>query len=262
MRQLASWALAIATAIAGATAPAQERPVVPSPLRSGSSYMGADLRALQADEFANPGLLWVEKGARLWSVRAGSAAKSCADCHGDARVSMKGVAARYPAWDARAARLLDLEGRINHCRAERQGAAPWAFESEELLGLTAFVATQSRGMPTGVAVEGGAAPHFERGRALYQRRIGQMNLACVHCHVDNAGARLLAETISQGHPTAWPGYRLQWQSAGSLQRRLRACYFGVRAEPPPYNAPELLDLSLFLAWRAQGLAIESPGVRR
>jgi sulfur-oxidizing protein SoxA len=175
---------------------------------------------------------------------------------------MKGVAARYPAWDARAKRLLDLEGRIQHCRSERQGAAPWAFESEEVLGLTAFVATQSRGMPIRVAVDGPAAPHFERGRALYQRRIGQMNLACVHCHVDNAGARLLAETISQGHPTAWPAYRLEWQSAGSLQRRLRACYFGVRAEPPAYNAPDLLDLSLFLAWRAQGLAIESPGVRR
>jgi len=235
---------------------------VPSPLRSGSSDMSADLRAMQADDFANPGMLWVEKGARLWSVRAGSAAKSCAGCHGDGRVSMKGVAARYPAWDARAKRLLDLEGRIQHCRSERQGAAPWAFESEELLGLTAFVATQSRGMPIRVAVDGPAAPHFERGRALYQRRIGQMNLACVHCHVDNAGARLLAETISQGHPTAWPAYRLEWQSAGSLQRRLRACYFGVRAEPPAYNAPDLLDLSLFLAWRAQGLAIESPGVRR
>jgi sulfur-oxidizing protein SoxA len=224
--------------------------------------MSADLRAMQADDFANPGMLWVEKGARLWSVRAGSAAKSCADCHGDARVTMKGVAARYPAWDPRAKRLLDLEGRIQHCRSERQGAAPWAFESEEVLGLTAFVATQSRGMPIRVAVDGPAAPHFERGRALYQRRIGQMNLACVHCHVDNAGARLLAETISQGHPTAWPAYRLEWQSAGSLQRRLRACYFGVRAEPPAYNAPDLLDLSLFLAWRAQGLAIESPGVRR
>jgi sulfur-oxidizing protein SoxA len=260
MRQLASWVLVIAFVCP--LTHAQERKVVPSPLRSGSSDMSEDLRALQADDFANPGMLWVEKGARLWSVRAGSAAKSCADCHGDARVSMKGVAARYPAWDPRAARLLDLEGRINHCRSQRQGAAPWAFESEALLGLTAFVATQSRGMPIGVAVEGGAAPHFERGRALYQRRIGQMNLACVHCHVDNAGARLLAETISQGHPTAWPGYRLEWQSAGSLQRRLRACYFGVRAEPPAYNAPDLLDLSLFLAWRAQGLAIESPGVRR
>jgi sulfur-oxidizing protein SoxA len=217
---------------------------------------------MQADDFANPGMLWVEKGAKLWSVRAGSAAKSCADCHGDARVSMKGVASRYPAWDPRGGRLLDLEGRINACRVEHQGAAPLAFESDDLLGQTSFVATQSRGMPIRVVVDGRAAPYFERGRALYQRRIGQMNLACVHCHVDNAGARLLAETISQGHPTAWPGYRLEWQSAGSLQRRLRACYSGVRAELPAYNATDLLDLSLFLAWRAQGLAIESPGVRR
>ncbi len=250
------------TAIAGATPSAQEHSLVPDTPRSGSTYMGADLRALQADDFGNPGMLWVEKGARLWSLRAGSAAKSCADCHGDARVTMKGVAARHPAWDAGAGRLLDLEGRINRCRVDRQGAPPLAFESEALLGLTAFVATQSRGMPIRVSIEGPAAAPFGRGRALYQRRMGQMNLACMHCHVDNAGRRLLAETISQGHPTAWPGYRTEWQSVGSLQRRLRACYFGVRAEPPAYNAPQLLDLSLFLAWRAQGLAIESPGVRR
>lgn len=260
MRRLASWVLSLAMVCLAASA--QERSTVPDALRSGSSYMGAHLRAMQADDFANPGMLWVEKGAKLWNARAGSTEKSCADCHGDARVSMKGVASRYPAWDPRGGRLLDLEGRINACRVERQGAAPLAFESDDLLGLASFVATQSRGMPMRVVVEGRAAPYFERGRALYQRRIGQMNLACVHCHVDNAGARLLAETISQGHPTAWPGYRLEWQSAGSLQRRLRACYSGVRAELPPYNAPELLDLSLFLAWRAQGLAIESPGVRR
>ena len=39
-------------------------------------------------------------------------------------------------------------------------------------------------------------------------------------------------------------------------------YSGVRAELPPYESADLLDLSLFLAWRAQGLAIETPGVRR
>jgi sulfur-oxidizing protein SoxA len=172
------------------------------------------------------------------------------------------VATRYPAFDKSAGRLLDLEGRINQCRVERQQAAPLAFESDELLGLTSYVATQSRGMPIKVSIEGPAAAHFERGRALHTRRIGQVNLACMHCHDDNAGKRLLAETISQGHPNGWPGYRLEWQTAGSLQRRLRACYSGVRAELPPYNSADLLDLSLFLAWRAQGLPIESPGVRR
>lgn len=241
---------------------AQERSLPLDKLRSGSTYMGADLRAMQADEFANAGMLWVEKGSKLWGTRAGAAAKSCADCHRDARESMKGVATRYPAFDKSAGRLLDLEGRINHCRVERQQAAPLAFESEELLGFTSYVAIQSRGMPIKVSVDGPAAAHFERGRALHTRRIGQVNLACVHCHDDNAGKRLLAETISQGHPNGWPGYRLEWQSAGSLQRRLRACYSGVRAELPPYNSADLLDLSLFLAWRAQGLPIESPGIRR
>jgi sulfur-oxidizing protein SoxA len=241
---------------------AQERSLPLERLRSGSTYMGVDLRAMQADEFANAGMLWVERGAKLWGTRVGAAAKSCAECHRDARESMKGVATRYPAFDKSAGRLFDLEGRINQCRAERQQAAPLAFESDELLGLTSYVATQSRGMPIEVAIDGPAAAHFERGRALHARRIGQVNLACAHCHDDNAGKRLLAETISQGHPNGWPGYRLEWQSAGSLQRRLRACYSGVRAELPPYNSADLLDLSLFLAWRAQGLPIESPGVRR
>ncbi len=249
-------------ALVCAAVAAQERALPLKDLRSGSSYMGTELRAMQADSFANPGTLWVERGAKLWSTRAGTADRACVDCHRDAQESMKGVAARYPAFDAGARRLLDLEGRVNQCRSSRQGAPVLAFESDELLGLSAFVASHSRGMPVKVAIDGGAAPHFERGRMLYARRIGQMNLACHHCHEQNAGRRLLAETISQGHSNAYPIYRLEWQALGSLQRRLRACYSGVRAELPAYNAPDLLDLSLFLAWRGEGLAVETPGVRR
>lgn len=259
--RMARGAAALLFALAAA-APAQERFFPPAQARSGTSFMSAELRAMQADDFANPALLWVEKGARTWGAKAGSANRACADCHGDARQSMKGVAARHPAWNAAAGRVLDLEGSINQCRTRRQGLPALAFESEELLGLTAYVASQSRGLPIRVDVTGPAAAHFERGRALYTRRIGQMNLACNHCHEWNAGRRLLAETISQGQPTAFPIYRTEWQGAGSLQRRLRACYSGVRAELPPYDSPDLLDLSLFLAWRAEGLAVESPGVRR
>jgi len=31
---------------------------------------------------------------------------------------------------------------------------------------------------------------------------------------------------------------------------------------PDYGAQELLNLELYIAWRANGLAIETPGVRR
>src|SRR5687768_18270840 len=81
----------------------------PQPLKSGIEFAGEDLRKLQADDFANPGMLWVERGAKLWSAMAGKAGKSCADCHGDAATTMKGAAARYPRLDAAAGRIVNLE---------------------------------------------------------------------------------------------------------------------------------------------------------
>jgi sulfur-oxidizing protein SoxA len=175
---------------------------------------------------------------------------------------MKGVAARYPRVDPGAARLVNLEGRVNLCRERNQQAEPLKLESDEILALTAYVAHPSRGMPVAVAVDPQNRKNFERGRELYHTRIGQMNLACTHCHDRNWGRQLLADTISQGHGNAYPTYRLEWQTAGSLQRRIRACYFGLRAEMPPYGAQDLLDLELYLAWRANGLLVETPGVRR
>lgn len=251
---------AAALAVAAVVATAQERSLPLDQLRSGSTFLGQDLRALQADEFANPGMLWVERGEKLWSEPAGAANRSCASCHQGA--SMRGVAARYPRIDTASGKLLNLEGRINLCRTARMGVEALRYESEDLLALTAFVARQSHGMPTGVAVDGRARSHFEAGRAFYTQRRGQLNLSCAHCHEANWGKRLLSETISQGHPNAYPAYRMEWQTMGSLARRLRACLSGIRAEMLPYGSPEYLDLELYLAWRAQGLPIETPGVRR
>jgi L-cysteine S-thiosulfotransferase len=245
-----------------AGAAAQERALPLEKLKSGSEFLGADLRALQADDLANPAMLWVERGAKMWNERAGTAARACADCHGDAAKSMRGVAASYPKYDPALGRLLNVEGRINACRTGRQGAPALKFESGEMLSITAYVAHQSRGMPIRANIEGPARAHFEAGREAYYRRRGQMNLACAQCHEQNWGRRLYAETISQGQPNAYPAYRMEWQTLGSLERRLRACLSGVRAEMLPYGAPEYLDLELFLAWRAEGLRVETPGVRR
>ena len=143
----------------------------------------------------------------------------------------------------------------------RQGSAPLAFESRELLALTAYVAQQSRGMPIEVQSDARLRPHIDAGRELFHRRLGQLNLACAQCHDERWGQRLAGNLIPQGHPTGYPMYRLEWQELGSLQRRLRNCMTGIRAEPYAYGAAEFVDLELYLMWRARGMKLETPGVR-
>lgn len=235
---------------------------VPHPLKSGVEFQSADVRTLQSDEFGNPGMLWVERGAALWKAARGERNNSCASCHGDAAASMKGVASRYPAFVASLGGVANLEQRINACVVENQKGAALAHESQELLALTAFVARQSRGLPIAARADGPVAPLLERGFRIYHRRQGQLNLACTNCHDASWGRTLLNEKVSQGHPADWPAYRFEWQALGSLERRLRACYFGVRAEMPPYGSDDLLALEVYLAQRAAGLVSEPPGVRR
>ena len=229
--------------------------------RSGYSFMGADTRAMQDDDTANPGMLWVLDGETLWMRKTGAADKACADCHSDARTSMKGVAARYPAYDKALGRPVDLEQRINLCRANHQQASPLPYESRDLLALTAFIAQQSRGLPIEPGADPTLAPFVAKGRDLFMRRQGQLNLGCSNCHDDNWDKHLAGSAITQAHPTGYPIYRLEWQSLGSLQRRLRSCITGIRAQAYDYGAPELVELELYLMSRARDMPMESPAVR-
>ena len=229
--------------------------------RSGSDFMSRETRAMQDDDTANPAMLWVLEGGTLWTRKAGAAGRACADCHGDARATMKGVAARHPSFDAARGRLVSLEQRISFCRTDRQGAPPLAYESRELLALAAYVARQSRGLPIEIAIDQRTQPFLDAGRTTYHRRQGQLNLACSQCHDANWGRQLAGNVIPQAHPTGYPLYRLEWQGLGSLQRRLRNCLVGIRVEPYEYGAPELVQLELYLMWRARGMTFEAPAVR-
>jgi sulfur-oxidizing protein SoxA len=257
------WAFAaLAFAMTGVVAADQPERAIPlSDLRSGKEFVSADTRALQDDLTSNPGMLWIEQGEKLWQEKTGPDRRSCASCHGDA-AKLAGVAARYPVYDTATSGLMNLAGRIRQCRTERQRADPLSNESEALLSLEAFVALQSRGVPLHVSIDGPASPFFEAGRKLFYEQQGQLDLSCAQCHEQRWGKRLRAERISQGHPNGFPAYRLEWQTLGSLDRRLRACFQGVRAEPLAPGSQEFLALELFLAWRAQGLPVEAPAVRR
>jgi len=215
--------------------------------RSGFATMSPALQAMQRDDAGNPAMLWVQEGRVLW-------ARSCASCHGEAEKSMAGVAARYPAFDAGRGRPLNLAQRIAlH--------TPLKLESEALLSVLAYVALQSRGQTIAPPADPRLQPWRERGQVLFQRRIGQLNLSCAQCHDARAGQLLAGSLIPQAHPTGYPLYRLEWQTLGSLQRRLRNCATGVRAEAWAVDAEELVELELYLMQRAAGMALDAPALR-
>ena len=253
--------LPIAAGLLAAAVQATAQDMPPGSRRSGYEQMGRDTRAMQDEDNANPATLWVLDGESAWKRKSGAANRSCADCHGDAAASMKGVAARHPAPDAKTGKLINLEQRINVCRVEQQQAKPLAYESRELLALTAYVGRQSRGLPIEIAVTPATQPALDAGRALFNRKVGQIDMSCAQCHDQNWGAHLAGNVIPQAHPTGYPIYRLEWQGLGSLQRRLRNCMSGMRAEPYEYGSKEYVELEYYLMWRARGMKVETPGVR-
>jgi sulfur-oxidizing protein SoxA len=127
--------------------------------------------------------------------------------------------------------------------------------------LAAYVGLQSRGLPVQITADGPALPFLEAGKTLFAARQGQLNLSCSQCHDGLAGQRLAGSVIPQGHSNGYPEYRLEWQAMGSLDRRIRNCMAGVRAEPFAADSEELIDLELYLGWRSNGLKVETPAVR-
>ena len=245
----------------GSTAAQQPGPASAGAPRSGQEYMSPATRAMQRDDSLNPGMLWVREGEALWSTVPGPGRPSCAGCHGDATRSMMGVATRYPAHDAALGRAVNLGQRIDQCRHRHQGQPLPTAETPQRLALETFVAHQSRGLPLSPPAGATMDALRDKGRALFQQRFGQLDLSCAMCHDARAGGRLGGSSIPEGHANGYPTYRLEWQDLGSLQRRLRNCMVGVRAEPFAFDSPEVVALEAWLQHRGRGLVVETPAVR-
>ncbi len=228
---------------------------------SGYEFRSKETRALQDDDLENPGFLAIERAADVWKMAEGAEGKSCMSCHGEAETSMKGVGAAMPKWNEKLGKPVNLEQQINLCRSERMKAEPWAFKSQALTDMTAFVRYQSRGMPVSVKTDGPMTPWFERGKEIYYTRFGQLDLACASCHEKNNGKFMRADFLSQGQTNGFPTYRLRDQKLIPLHERFEGCMFDVRAEPFKPLSDDFLALEIYVAWRGIGLPVETPAVR-
>lgn len=237
-------------------------PGLAQPRLSGNAFLTPQLLAMQQDVDANPVSLWVEKGRELWRDQ-------CQGCHAQPQ-TLRDAATRYPKLSLKGEppQLLNLEDQIRLCR-QRSAHQSVPLEDDDSLSLSALLHALARGLPIQVQAptqDVEAAQRWQealaRGATLYSTRMGHMNLACTHCHDQKVGAHLRAEVVSPGHPTGFPIYRLNWQTLGSIDRRLRACYSGVQAIVPPAGSAELRQLELYLMVRAQGMPLDGPSIRR
>jgi len=230
---------------------------------SGWLYRTPETRALEADSFANPAMLYVESGETIWNTVEGAAGKSCASCHGDAAESMAGVGANYPKWDAEAQRPINIELQINKCRENNMQAGAYKFDSAEQKALTTYIKHQSLGEPMQVDLsQGDMQSWWDKGKEVYYTRYGQLNLACASCHEANNGLYIRADHLSQGNVNGFPTYRLKQANMVSLHNRFRGCIRDTRAEFPAAFSDELMALEVYVTWRGTGLSIETPAVRQ
>ncbi|MGB7915941.1 MAG: sulfur oxidation c-type cytochrome SoxA [Rhodomicrobium sp.] len=231
-------------------------------LIQGEEFLRPSVRAMQADDFDNPALPLVEAAEASWSTPATPGGKSCEDCHGGGDKNLlKRVAAAYPKYVPDLKEVITLQTRINNCRKIHLGEPAIAEEDSRMIGMTAYLRWLARGAPSAVDITGPNAEVFERGRRLYQTKLGRFQISCAQCHNEKFGQKFGADTLSQGHPLAYPAFKSSEGRVISLHERFRMCNKFARAEGQPDSAPDYVALELYLNWRSKSLPITAPGVR-
>jgi sulfur-oxidizing protein SoxA len=235
---------------------------VPAEPVSGYAFLDASTRAMQDDDFENPGMVAVDRGDELFHEHRAAEEYRCASCHGEggADLDREGIA-RYPVFNPNLGGLVTLQRQINHCWEINMDRFPLIPGDTQLIALETFVRHQAKGQPVAVQTDGAMAALMAQGEVLYNTRFGQLDMACRHCHVQHQGQMLRGQKLSQGQANGFPEYRLGRGRITSFQQRLTECFVSFRAEPFEAGSEEYDLLELYVTARGNGLPIETPAVR-
>jgi len=220
------------------------------------------------DPTNNPALLRAEGADQLWS-RKGPSGKACADCHaGGPLQAMKGVATRYPQHVAKYGRVMSIEDFLTVHGPATTGA-PLLAESADNLDLTVRIKMASNGMPVSLDLgkpENQAA--LARGKASFERKVGQRDHACADCHTaeDGHGAgkflggRLLADA-EKGLTRHFPTWRTSQADVWDMRKRMQWCMTPLGTNMLAADAVEYAEMELYLASFDEGKPMSVPGIR-
>ncbi len=187
--------------------------------------------------------------------------KHYADCFDNGGV---GIRQTYPRFDTKTGQIITLDGAINACRVSN-GEKPLKLQTGMMASLTAFMAESSRGKPFSISIPADprAIAAYERGKEFFYSRKGQLGFACASCHVQAAGERLRGDILAPalGILAAFPIYRSDWGSMGTIDRRFTSCSAQTRAVPLPAQAQAYRELEYFLSYMSNGIPVTGPGTR-
>lgn len=215
---------------------------------------------MQIEEFP-PYEFAVENGELLFNrpFNNGSTYGQCFDNQG------VGIRQRYPRFDPVRGEVVTLEFAINSCRV-KNGESPYAYESDELISLSAYMAWTSRGNTIDIVIpdDPRALAAYEFGKQFYYSKRGQLNFSCSDCHVTSAGLYVRADHLSAslGHPSHFPVYRSKFGKMISLHSRFYGCIRDVGAKPFAEQSIEYRNLEYFLTFMSNGLLVNGPGARK
>jgi len=228
---------------------------------SGYEFIKPETQAMQDDDFANPGLLTVERGEELFNEVHEKNAKSCASCHGEEgeKLNVKNIA-RYPVYNIKTKEIITLQKRISNCRSTVTDES-LDTDHPDLIALETFVRNRAYGEKVNVQTEGPITALLKKGEELFTTRYGLIDMSCYHCHTLYPGSMIRGQKISQGQANGFPAYRLDTGEVANLHQRIQQCLDLLRAEPFETDSEEIKLLGLYLMSRSNGLAIETPAVR-
>ena len=236
--------------------------VLAAEAKSGYDYIKPESRAMQDDDFENPGMLAVAKGQALFNRKQDGAGKTCAECHGEdgENLNTKNIA-RYPVYNEDAGEIVTLQKRISRCRDNTSGSKTLPTDHPDLVNLETFVRHRASGEAVNVQTDGAMVELLQAGKQLYNTRYGLIDMACYHCHDIYPGQMIRGQKISQGQGNGFPAYRLGTGEITNLHQRIQQCLTLMRAEPFAADSDEINLLGLYIMSRSNGLRIETPAVR-
>lgn len=229
--------------------------------RSGFEYLKPETQSIQDDDFANPGLLAVDRGEELFNQQHAKSNESCASCHGvDGEKFNINDLARYPVLDDKDKKIITLQAQIKKCMS---GITDEKLQMNhpDLIALETFVRNRAVGEPVNVQLDDDSNELLLQGKKLYNTRFGLIDMSCYHCHDLYPGQMIRGQKISQGQGNGFPAYRLDTGEMTNLGMRIQQCMTLMRAEPFAIDSDEINMLQLYIMSRSNGLKIETPAVR-